>query len=175
MNWDTVGSISQLVTTIATLVGLVLVLFQLRVAIRTFKADHERRKKQTTVEHVREIRPLYTKCRQLVDRKYGSDVLSDKDVEEIVRENGEIRDNLKEILAYLEFTAIGTNTGVFDKELWYRMSGSYLIRIYHRFRPYIKFAQKNNPYAFIEFEEIVLEFEERKRLKPDPRETIKYS
>ena len=175
MDWVMFGAISQFVVAIATVVGLFFIYFQLKLAIRSFLADHERRKKQATLDYVREIRPSYTKRRQVIDNKYGSDVLSDADVAEITNENGEIRDHLKEILAQLEFIAIGVNTGVFDKDIWYRMSGSYMIRIYNRFRSYIKFTQKNNPFAYIEFEEIVIEFEKRKSIKPDPRGPIKYS
>ena len=175
MIWEIVGSISVLVVAVATVVGLVFIILQLRIAAASFMADHERRKKQATIDYVREVRPLYTKCRRVIDERYGIDVLSDKDVEEIVTENGEIRNNLKEILTQVEFIAIGVKTGVFDKDLWYRMSGAYMVRIYHRFRPYIKYIQKSNPNAYIEFEEVAQEFEARKRLKPDPRGNIKYS
>ncbi len=176
MNWDIVGSISSLVGAIVGVSGLLFVVLQIRMAVRSYLADHERRKKQATIEYVREVRPLYKKNREVIDLKYGSDVLSDADVAEIVKESGEIRENLKEILAQLEFLAVGVNTGVFDKDLWFRMSAAYIIRIYQRFHPYIKYVQKTNPFAFIEFEEIVLEFQERKRrVKAETKGNIKYS
>lgn len=71
--------------------------------------------------------------------------------------------------------SVGMNTGVFDKDLLYRMSSSYLIRIYRRLEPYVKHVQKNNSFAYIEFQEIISDFEERKRIKPDPRGNIRYS
>ncbi len=167
-------SLYEVLSLILGILGAVVIIVQLSIAIRAMRADHERRQKQATIEHVRTIRPLYKHCRQVIDEKFGKDVLSDGAVGEIDKDD-ELRENIKDMLALLEHTSVGMNTGVFDKDLWYRMSASYLIRIYHRLRPYIKYIQKSQPSAYIEFEEIVHEFEERKRRRPDSRGQIKYS
>ena len=131
---DTLVALSTIVTAIAALVGLPMVYLQLRMANKSFRADHERRKKQATIEHIREIRPLYNRASQRLDATYGTDLLSEAIVTKIVDDDQETREHLKQILTLLEYTAVGANIGVFDKDLWYRMSGTYLIRLYHRVR-----------------------------------------
>jgi hypothetical protein len=156
------------------LLGTIFIVLELSLGVRSYKAMHERQKKQATIEHVRAIRPIYTKCREIIDNELGKDVITEKILPEILA-NPEILENVKDLLSLLEHTSVGMNTGVFDKELWYRMSASYLINIYHRLHVYIKYIQKNHQYAYIEFEELILEFENRKRQKPDPRGIIKHS
>ena len=111
-----------------------------------------------------------------IERRFGTETLTDTTVQSIFDDpaNIEILDEIRELLTLLEFTAVGVNTGVLDKDIWFRMSGSYIIRLYYTFRVYITQARRrrSNSFAYIEFEEISKEFEERRRVKPDPRGKI---
>lgn len=153
---------------------LVIIVLQLRLGLKTLKADHERRKKQATIEYINSIRQLWSENVKLLDEKYSVNTLSEENLQEI-ESNPEIRDIIKDLLGKLEHMSVGMNTDVFDKDLLYRMSASYLIRIYRRLLPYISFVQKGNPFAYIEFQEIILDFENRKRVRPDPRGEIIHS
>lgn len=154
--------------------GGIFIIIQSSIALRAYKAEHERQCKQATIEHIREIRSVYRVATTKIDRQIGKDILTEAMVDDL-EEDSDTLEALKELLSVLELTSVGINTGVFDKELWRRVSGAFLIRIYRRFHAYIKHAQKRQPTIYIEFEEVAREFEERKRQKPDEKGKIRYS
>jgi hypothetical protein len=167
----------SLYETISIIINVVLGVFvvvQIALAIKVYKAEHERRKKLATIEHVRSIRPLYREAKLKLDAKFGRSTLTEKDVDEIYG-NPELKEALENFLAILEHTSVGMNTGVFDKDIWYRMSASFMIKIFRRLQTYIKKVQKENPAAYIEFEEVIVEFEKRKKRKVDIIGNIKHS
>ncbi len=164
----------EVITTALTIIGLVFVVGQLTIGIRSLKAAHERQKKQATIEYLHNIRPVYNQLWNNLQQKFGDDVITEKMVAALVNEH-EIRREIKELLSILEHASVGMNTGVFDKDLWYRMSANFLIRLYNRLRAYIKHAQTYNSYAYVEFEGIVKEFEARKATRPDGHGNIKFS
>ncbi len=164
----------EVITTALTIIGLAFVVVQLSIGIRSMKADHERQKKQATIEYLHNIRPVYNQLWNNIQERFGDDIISEKMVVALENEH-EIRREIKELLSILEHASVGMNTGVFDKDLWYRMSANFLIRLYNRLRAYIKHAQTYNSYAYVEFEGIVKDFEIRKATHPDGRGNIKYS
>jgi len=164
----------EILTLALGIIGGVFVIFQIYIAVRAYKAEHERQKKQATIEYVRAIRPLYREAKNKVDRKFGERVLSESDVDELEKDF-DTRESLKDLLSILEHTSVGMNTGVFDKDLWYRMSASFLIRIYRRFYAYIKNIQQKQPSAYSEFQEIVIEFEKRKKQRLESSGNIQHS
>lgn len=147
---------------------------RLSTAIKTMKADHERRKKLATIEHVREVRPRWEASRAWLEGRFQGERLTQDGVQEVDKDP-KARENIRSLLALLEHLAVGVNTGVFDRDLLYRMSASTTIRIYDQLRPYIKRRQQENPYAYVEFEDMVTLFQEYKRTKPDPRGGIRLS
>jgi hypothetical protein len=164
----------EIATLTLGIIGGVFVVIQIYIGVRAYKAEHERQKKQATIEYVKAIRPLYREAKLKVDKKFGDKTLSEADVEELEKDF-DTKESLKDLLSILEHAAVGMNAGVFDKDLWYRMSGSFLIRIYRRFYAYIKKAQQRQPSAYNEFLEIVIDFENRKKQKVDPSGNIRLS
>ena len=164
----------QVLSLVVAFITATVISGQLLITIRTLKADHERRKKQATIEHVREIRPHWEKYRRWLDDQYGPDGLTETNLHKL-NEDKEVRENVRALISSLEHLAVGVNTGVFDKDVLYRMSGTYMIRIYHQLRPFIKNVQRQNKYAYVEYEDMVMAFEDSKRQNPDPRGTTKFS
>ena len=119
----------QILTLAIGIIGAFLVILQLWLARRTLKADHERRCLQATIEHVRSIRPQWDEYRRWLDTDYGPDGLTSETIAKLDSDN-EVRENVRSLLASLEHLAVGVNTCVFDKDLLYRMSGTYMVRIY---------------------------------------------
>jgi hypothetical protein len=150
---------------IATTTAIILVV-QAGLALKAFKADHERRKKQATFEFVQKIRPAWIDAKHAIEKRWGNEPLTSKELGEI-DSNFELLKLVRNLLGLLEHLSVGMNTGVFDKDLMYRMSGSQLIGIYHRLHTYIKRAQKTNPRAYIEYQDLVKSFEERRQVKPE--------
>lgn len=156
--------------TLVNAVGLLILVLQLHLTRRTLIADHRRRRLQATFEHIQEVRPLYDQHRRWVEKEFGRDTLNQSDLARI-EADPEARETIRSLLALLEHIAIGARVGVFDQDLWYRMSGTYIIRVFSRLEPYVAFARKDSPYAYVEIEAIVTSFREKKQKSPDPRET----
>lgn len=171
-----IGAIGSFLAGLAAVAGLYLVVLQLRLQRKSNAKNNERKRKQATIEHVRYIRPAYSKLSKELERKFGTERLDQSLVKSIYNdpELAEIRDDIQELLTLIEFTAVGVNTGVLDKDIWFRMSASYIVRLYDKFRLYIDYArhQRKNEFAYVEFEQVAKEFEDWKRTKPDPRGTL---
>lgn len=141
---------------------------------RTMHADHERRQKQATMEYMTTVRPIWAESRRMLNDAFGNKALTEDDLNKL-EESRDLQRIVRELLSKLEHLAVGVNTGVLNEDIIYRMSGSYLIRIYRRVSLYLEDAQKKNPYAYIEFMEMIRKFEEQRRLKPDPRGGIEHT
>lgn len=147
---------------------------QTTIVFRTLKADHERRKKQATIEFVQRIRPMWLEARHLIEQRWGKESLNEKELKEL-DENYELMVIVRNMLGHFEHLSVGMNSGVYDKDLLFRTSGSFLINIHHRMSSYIDRARRNLPNAYIEFSDLVADYEERIRKKPSTKGNIIYS
>jgi hypothetical protein len=134
-------------------------LIQLRVAILAIKADHERRRKQATIEYVAVI---WRDTRLKLEAEYGFDQLTQDQMSQI-RADHKKEAEVRHHLGVLEHMATGLHTGVYDKDLLYRMAATFVIQTYRRLKPYIEHMQKDFPTAYIEFARLAEEFDKRKR------------
>lgn len=160
--------------TIALILGVITLFvlwLQLFVIYRTFKADHERRKKQSTIEYVNEVRKIYLPIAKKITNKFGENrIINVDDIEE------EDISDIRECLSTVEHLASGVNIGIFDLKIIERMSGSYFIDMIDKFRPYIKDvrAKKANRRLYVELETMCRDIE-KMREKRDKSADIKYS
>lgn len=152
----------------ATLLVLWLQLFMI---FRTFKADHERRKKQATIDYVNQIRNIYRPIDKKIRNKFGEGRVINTD--EI--EPDDIAD-IKECLSTVEHLAAGVNIGIFDLLIIEKISGSYFLNMRERFGPYIKNVRlkKGNPCLYVELE-IMCRGIDKIREKRDHKADIKHS
>ena len=159
-----------LTITVGSITALILVI-QAGLALKSIKADHERRKKQATFEFVQKIRPAWLEARHALEERWGKDPLTSKELEEI-ENDFHLMTTVRGLLGLLEHLSVGMNSGVFDKDLLYRMSGTQLINIHKRLYLYIEKIQQTHPTAYTEYHELVKEFEERKRIRPTKKGNI---
>ena len=157
----TIFEISTLSLAVITAVILVL---QIHIAIKSIQADHERRKKEATLDYIQKIRPAWADARFSVNQKWGWNTLNDEALSEI-ESNFELKKLVQNLLSLLEHLSVGMNADIFDKDLLFRMSGSLLIRIHNRFVPYIEKVQQEQPTAYVEYQYLAKEFEQRKSKK----------
>ncbi|MCB2263780.1 MAG: DUF4760 domain-containing protein [Candidatus Thiosymbion ectosymbiont of Robbea hypermnestra] len=151
--------------------ALVVLVIQLWLAILRLKADHERQKKQATIEYIGQI---WRESRYHLESQYGTDSLTIDDVSELEQNKKQLAEVVR-ILGQLEHVAVGVNTGVYDKEILYRMLARKIPGIFRRCSEFIKSRRKNNARAYNELEELVLYFEERNREKPPEGGEIRHS
>jgi len=164
-DWATRGTFGDMFGAVNSLfsgLALIGVSYSIYLQVQSLKKDHERRKKQATMEHIRTIRPMYVKLIRDSEKVFGKDILTQQNLQLVLNDN-EKREPLKDFLSTIEHLAVGVNTGLFDIDIVSRMMGNYLIRMFNRYRPYIKEVQKTgNRTAYIEFENLVKELEKMK-------------
>lgn len=150
-----------------------LLLLQVRVAIVAVRADHERRKKQATLEFVHHVRPIWIETKHVLEEKWGNDPLTSKELV-LIENDIKLRSVIRNALGSIEHMAVGMNSGVFDKDLLYRMSGTHLISFYDRLHGYIKQKRLLNTAAYTEYEALITDFRERKRNRPETQGDIQW-
>ena len=129
---------------------LVLVVLQLWVSFRSYRADHERRKKQATFEFVNSVSDRYRSSLSKFDAKHGAGKLVD-----LSNYDDEDKFFVKSYLNEIERICAGVNAGVFDYAILRKMMSSNLRDSHHRFSQYIKEAQGRNGMLYCEFDEVV--------------------
>ena len=140
--------ITSLITSIITAACLVV---QTNIFWRTMRADHERRKKQATIEYVNSIREHYRPIsRRLID-KFDDKVINIDDMDE------QIKQDIREFLSIVEHLSVGVNTGIYDLEILFRMSEFYFISMFEKLSPYIydRRQKRSNNTLYCEFEIMV--------------------
>ena len=164
----------EILSLVLGLTAASIAIWRIQVAVATLKADHERRRKQATIDFMIQLRPVWQESHRLLDERFGSGPLAEQALDEI-KSNRDARDIISQLLGNLEHMAVGANTGVFDRDLLFRTSAYFLTNIYHRLRPYIKRVQAGLPTAYVEFEQLAMEFDERRRTKPPTAGQIVHS
>jgi hypothetical protein len=144
-------------------------IIQLYFLHKTLMADHERRRKQATMEYIGRV---WRNVRSRVEDRWD-DILSKEDIEKI-NNDPKLRAFIWNTLGEIEHMAVGLNADVYDKDLFYRMTATPLIKIYDKLKPYMDLAQMDNRDAYIEFQELADDFKNRKRRRPDRRANIKH-
>lgn len=129
---------------------LVVVVLQLWVSHRSFKSDHERRKKQATFEYVNAVSERFRTALNKFDEKHGANKVVD-----ISDYDDEDRFIVKSYLNEIEYVCAGVNAGVFDLEILHKMMGTGLIGRHHRFQQYIDEKRRAKKTVFVEFSEVV--------------------
>lgn len=164
----------QILSHIVAVITALVAIYNIRILVNSFRADHERRQKQATIEYAAH---LLRECRAAIDAKYKLKTLSEEDIERIIKTPDEEAE-LRNIMGAIEHLAVGVNTGVYDKDILYRMSASYIISIYNRMWPFIDYMRNNfSKNAYTELEHIAKEFEASKKgtFKRQSKGDIKYS
>jgi hypothetical protein len=139
--------ILNIVKDIMACITCIVLILQLRTMIKNSKADHERRKKQATIEFYNhtgnERNNLLDQIINVCKVEEGSDMLN----------------TIKGYLANMERLAVGINTGIYDITVFDRMAGNFTIRTYDRLREIIDSRRKVGcaPYLFSDFEKLVLD------------------
>ena len=124
------------VSIFVSLLTLIVISGQLYLIYKTYKADHERRQKQGTIEFVNNIRyfswPLEVELRQ--DHK--SDTINISEL------NNEKEITIGRFLSVVEQLSVGVNSDVYNLDIVDRMIGSHLMSMYERLLPFIRHSRK---------------------------------
>lgn len=149
---------------LALFIPVLAISVQFYVAIKRLKADHERQKKQSTIE---DFGDTYLLCRYEIEAKYGLEPITAATAAQIDSDHEKCA-ALNKLLGTLEHMAVGVNTGVYDRDVVYRMSAGSMIGLRYRLHHYLEHRRKvlNQPKLFIEYERLASDFEQVYRPKP---------
>lgn len=157
---------------IIQILAFIAVIYQLRLVLRALRADHERIRKQSTIE---QLGHEYRECRYALESKFGTNHLSEEEIK-IITTNNEYEANIKRLLGVLEHIAVGVNAEIYDKEIVFSMSSSSMIDIYKRMEPFIEYRRKKgHQSAYTDFQHLIRDFENKKITPPSNRGNIKFS
>jgi hypothetical protein len=120
------------------------------------RTDHDRRKKQATIEHLDKVRTIYRETKHYFDAKIerdGGEKINPSTL------SAEEKQDLRNMLSVLEHLSVGVHARVFDFHLIRLMSKSILIDIYKISEDFINDRRKESPTYFSEYQRLVLELE----------------
>ncbi|MBF0369413.1 MAG: hypothetical protein HQL52_08165 [Magnetococcales bacterium] len=139
---------------------LVLIVVQIFVAVQAVKANHERKRKQSTIEYLGKV---WRESRLELESCYGTDPLTKDKIAELEADNKR-KAEIVNLLGSLEHIAAGVNCGVYDKDILYIMSATSISSIYYRFKVFIDHQRVTaNSSAYIQLEKLSNDFLDRKR------------
>ena len=111
---------------------------------RSFLADHERRKKQATIEFGRTVFEHIEMCQKGLFKKFNNKVINLDDLKE-----DEDWRYVRDLMANLEMLATGVNTGIYDLEIIDRMFGSFIMSMDKKMGPYIDHQKDGGKYPTV--------------------------
>ncbi len=168
---STIVEVSTIVTNIFLSVGAVITVFQLIqmkksniLQSKSLMADHERRKKQSTLEFYSDIYPYLSEFRTKITDIFGNGYVTPDDVRYI--QDKDIQQMIYEYLVIIERFAVGVNSGIYDINIFAKTSGKVVSDMYKKLSPIIENMRitQNYPEMFNDFEKMskdVLEVREK--------------
>jgi hypothetical protein len=155
----TFGAINSLFSGFAA-VGIIGTLF---LQYQVTKIDFERQKKQATIQMMLDFQKSYKPYELRLAKPFlyekKDSIIDDATYKNF---NDSIKTDARLYLSYVEHLSVGVNTGVFDTELIYWISGQKFITWYKKFTPCIKYYRKKlgKETIFSEFEYMTKTLEE---------------
>lgn len=158
---STIVEISTVVTNIFLSVGTVIAVFQLIqmkksnvLQSKSLMADHERRKKQSTLEFYSDIYPYLSEFRIKITDVFGNGYVTPDDIR--YKQNTDIQKMIYEYLVIIERFAVGINSGIYDINVFAKTSGKIVSDMYKKLSPIIENMRiiQNYPEMFNDFEKM---------------------
>lgn len=87
----------ELITIVILAVGATVALFQFRIAVRSLKTDHKRRKMQATMEYMDRIRPNYSRINNELRKKFANGPIEEDKIQKILADP-KLRDQVRNLL-----------------------------------------------------------------------------
>lgn len=142
-------------------------------------ADHDRRKKQSTLEFYTDIYPYLSEFRTKITDIFGTEYITPND--ERYKQNTDIQKTIYEYLVIIERFAVGVNSGIYDINIFAKTSGKVVSDMYKKLSPIIEQMRvsQNYPEMFNDFEKMCKDVEQvRAKMYPklvgEDLVTVKY-
>ena len=168
MNLDTFGNIADIVAIPLAMLGLVLILHQLRMAREESRREHQRRQNEMTLSAYNtvrgDLRETIRRVRIKLELEDMFDVFTEKHLHQITNDK-ELRDDVARMLGFLNKFAVGIKHDVFNIGLVNDLAGKLFIETYKQFKPYIVWVRKDSETFYIDYENLVLNLQELRQYR----------
>jgi hypothetical protein len=160
-------SLAEVAGNVCICLGVIIAIWQLFDMKKSFKADHERRKKQATIEFYGEISEKFRESLKQIDEEFpNGEIINVSAVETDSAAQGAI----KNYLSHMEDFSVGINTGIYDIYIFDRMAGVFTITWFDRLREFIAHSRREfdslghlRPHTYGDFEALVSRLREVRR------------
>jgi hypothetical protein len=154
---DVISSIAG----IATVVGVYIAILHLRNQVTALKADHERHKKQSTIEFFYQLNEHTSNIVNLMDQHVTTGVVNKDKIDA----DAELRHSVWQYLSKMESFSVGINIGVYDLHTYNRIAGRIAIKRFDTLRPWIEELRDRNsaPTMFTDYENMIGELNNIRR------------
>jgi hypothetical protein len=147
----------DILTVIISIVGVSVIIWQLKLINEINAADHLRRKKEATLNAWNAIRVELMQKDSSIRKKLSlarDEPLSDEHIEQIVSQES-LTLKVRILLSFVQRFGVGSQHDVYDIELLWNLAGTPLVRLFDSYLPYVESVRETFPTFVIEAEEFV--------------------
>jgi len=163
MNFDTLANYADIVAVPLAIVGIILIVRQLKLALLESERDHQRRQNEMTLNAYNtvrgDLRDTIRRVRLKLELADMFDKFTEDNLEQIMTDKV-LRDDVAKMLGFLNKFAVGIKHDVFNIYLVNDLAGKLFIRTYKQFHPYIKEVRKDYDNFYKDYENLVIRLEE---------------
>ncbi|MCL2059261.1 MAG: DUF4760 domain-containing protein [Oscillospiraceae bacterium] len=181
---DTIVIVSTILSNATIVIGIVVAIMQLKnmqisndLLKKSTIADHERRKKQSTIEFTHTVLEERTIAAREINRIFPNDQVINVD-DPRYNDNVVLQAAVFKYLSLMERLAVGINIGVYDLHTYIRIIGRRTVDFYKRLEPIIIARRRklDMPSLYIDFEKLVKDIvKESKPLNLNEKANIEHS
>ncbi len=165
---DIWGNYADIVSVPLAIIGIILIVRQLSLSLHESEREHQRRQNEMTLNAYNAVRGDLRNAIRRVREELGLNDMFDDVTEEHLKKiinNKPLRDDVARVLGYLNKFSVGIKYDVFNLSLINDLSGTFFIRTYKQFKPYIDWVRKDSEVFYLEYERIVEKLERMNRYK----------
>ena len=165
---DTLGNYADIMAVPIAILGVVLIVRQLKLALQESEREHQRRQNEMTLNAYNavrdDLRESIRHIRKKLELEDMFDEFTNEHLNQIINDKS-IRYDVTRMLGYLNKFAVGVKYDVFNIKLLNDLSGNLFIATYIQFKPYIDWVRKDSDIFYIEYERLVEKLQEIKNDK----------
>ena len=158
---DVLESITIIASNIAVVVGIIIAILQLRkmqisndLQQRDFLLTHEERKKQSTIEFSDQVLEKRAIAAEVINDVFRDNAVVNISATDYINNKNDVQGAITRYLNLMERISVGINIGIYDLDVFMRITGRATIGFYKRIEPVIleerKTTQRKSLYCDFE-------------------------
>ncbi|MBU1668008.1 DUF4760 domain-containing protein [bacterium] len=168
MNLDTLGNLADIIALPIAILGVVLIVHQLKLVRLESEIEHQRRQNEMTLNAYNTIKgdlsETIWRVREKLNLEDMFDEFTEEHLEQIMNDKL-LRDDVARMLDFLNKFAVGIKYDVFNILLVNDLAGKLFIRTHKQFEPYIERVRKNSNTFYLDYENLVAELKVMRNYK----------